>query len=72
MKVGELVLYNPKWGSGPGHPSPPAGIATLIQHDDEEWKVAKRKPRCPKWQILFDGKLKWAYPWQVRRLDESR
>jgi len=66
MRVGDLALYWPKW-----HPtiqSEPEGIATLIQYDDEEWKLAERKPPNPKWQVLFNGKLLWASTWQVMEL----
>ena len=69
MKVGDLALYWPKW-----HPtihSEPEGIATLVQFDDEEYKLLEGKPPHPKWHVLFDGKLLWATTWQVVELRDK-
>ena len=69
MKVGDLVLYWPQWGPmKPQSESEPAGIATLLKYDSEEWKLAERKPPNPKWQILFNGQLLWASTWQVHEV----
>jgi hypothetical protein len=69
VREGDLALYWSKWGPmKPQSESQPDGMCTLIQFDDEEWKMVKRKPPNPKWQILFEGRLLWVNQYQVREV----
>ena len=71
MKVGDLVWYWPKWH--PMEPSDPEGYATLLEFDDEEYKLLEGKPPNPKWEILFNGEVLRVRTYQVQEMNnESR